>query len=120
MALKRFIQKLQRKYISSKVAWADVLEFDSLNLVRKRIIFSGRVQNVGFRYEVFNMANRLRLTGWVKNLADGNVEMEVQGAEEKILFLIKHMKSLKRVQVTDVTIKELEIIETEDGFQIVI
>ncbi|HLS53940.1 MAG TPA: acylphosphatase, partial [Tissierellaceae bacterium] len=109
MGLKKIIDKLKKKYISNKVAWADVPEFSPSNLVRKRIIFSGRVQNVGFRYEVFNMANRLELTGWVKNLADGNVESEIQGTEEKILFLTEHMKSLKRAQVEDVTIEDLEV-----------
>ena len=47
--------------------------------VRKHIIFSGRVQGVGFRYTACYLARPLGLTGWVKNLWDGDVEMEVQG-----------------------------------------
>ena len=49
--------------------------------IRKHIIFYGRVQGVGFRYYAVNKANQLGLTGWVRNLPDGTVEMEVQGNE---------------------------------------
>ncbi len=47
--------------------------------IRKHLIFSGRVQGVGFRYRAMNIAQMLGLTGWVKNRWDGKVEMEVQG-----------------------------------------
>lgn len=53
-------------------------------MVRKHIIFSGRVQGVGFRYTSCYLARSLGLTGWVRNLCDGNVEMEVQGAQASI------------------------------------
>ena len=49
--------------------------------VRKHIFFYGRVQGVGFRYYAVQKANQLGLTGWVKNLYDGSVEMEVEGQE---------------------------------------
>lgn len=52
--------------------------------VRKHIFFYGRVQGVGFRYYAVQKANQLGLTGWVKNLYDGSVEMEVEGQEELI------------------------------------
>lgn len=51
------------------------------DIVRKHIIFHGSVQGVGFRYYSEHKANQLRLTGWVKNLYNGDVEMEVQGLE---------------------------------------
>ena len=56
--------------------------------VRKHIFFYGRVQGVGFRYYAVQKANQLGLTGWVKNLYDGSVEMEVEGQEELIDQLI--------------------------------
>ena len=56
--------------------------------IRKHIIFYGRVQGVGFRYYAVQKANQLGLTGWVKNLYDGSVEMEVEGQEELIDQLI--------------------------------
>ena len=56
--------------------------------IRKHILFYGRVQGVGFRYYAVNKANQLGLTGWVRNLYDGSVEMEVQGEEALIDQLV--------------------------------
>ena len=53
-------------------------------MVRKHIFFSGWVQGVGFRYRALYAARAMGLTGWVQNLWDGRVEMEVQGEPEKI------------------------------------
>ena len=49
-------------------------------MVRRHIYFSGRVQGVGFRFQASWAAKRLDLTGWVRNLDDGRVEMEVRGS----------------------------------------
>ena len=54
-------------------------------VVRKHIIFYGRVQDVGFRYFSVYKARLLGLAGWVKNLDDGSVEMEAQGKEAEFL-----------------------------------
>ena len=56
--------------------------------MRLHYIFYGSVQGVGFRYQAYYMARKLGLSGWVKNLYDGTVEMEVQGKEELIDALI--------------------------------
>lgn len=85
-------------------------------IVRKNVMFSGRVQKVGFRLEVYEMAKRLDLTGYVLNMDNDKVETEVQGESEKILFLIKHMKSLKRARVTNVSIREMPIKINEKEF----
>lgn len=54
----------------------------------KRIHFEGRVQGVGFRYQVKQIAMGFEVTGWVRNLPDGRVEMEAMGpAEELEAFL---------------------------------
>ena len=45
---------------------------------------SGRVQGVGFRMYVRENASRLGLRGWVKNMDDGTVDMEVQGESDKV------------------------------------
>jgi acylphosphatase len=44
----------------------------------------GRVQQVGFRWFVMRIAQRLGLAGWVRNNADGTVELEASGAPESI------------------------------------
>ena len=50
----------------------------------KRITFSGSVQGVGFRFTALNIANQYNLTGYVKNLSNGSVEMLAQGQDEII------------------------------------
>lgn len=49
-----------------------------------RIIVTGRVQGVGFRYYTCEKARSLSLKGTVKNLSDGSVEILVQGSKEPI------------------------------------
>lgn len=44
-------------------------------MVAKNVIFEGRVQGVGFRYAVKELARGFEVRGWVKNLADGSVEL---------------------------------------------
>ncbi len=51
-------------------------------LLALRWIVSGRVQGVSYRYFTQQAARELELTGWVKNLADGTVEVQVAGDSE--------------------------------------
>jgi acylphosphatase len=51
-------------------------------IIAKHVVFSGRVQGVGFRFTALNVANRYHLTGYVCNLPNGAVEMLAQGPEE--------------------------------------
>ena len=81
-------------------------------MIRKHILFYGRVQGVGFRYHATYKASLLGLTGWVRNLEDGSVEMEVQGDYrdvEMYIFRIKQGDYFIRVdeaEVTDMKVKE--------------
>jgi len=50
----------------------------------KHILFSGQVQGVGFRYTAHRIARRYNVTGFVRNLPDGDVEMLAQGPEQDI------------------------------------
>ena len=67
--------------------------FHSYNNFMERylIIFKGQVQGVGFRYTCQRIATELDLTGSAKNLDNGNVEVEIQGDEDKIMTFISKM-----------------------------
>ena len=54
----------------------------------KRLHISGRVQGVGYRESMRYEAERLGVTGWVRNRADGSVEALVQGSGESLKRLI--------------------------------
>ena len=61
-------------------------------MVAKHIIFTGHVQGVGFRFTAYNIAHRYQLTGFVRNLPDGTVEMLAQGRPEDIDDCIRNIK----------------------------
>ena len=85
--------------------------------VRKRIIFRGRVQGVGFRYTAKYLAQSLGLTGWVRNCWDETVEMEVQGDEETITEMIKRIRTSSYIEITDAKWTKIPL-ESEFGFHI--
>lgn len=86
-------------------------------MVRKHIFFSGDVQGVGFRYRSFYIAQSLGLVGWVENLWDGRVEMEVQGSEASIREMLDRIQQQRWINVTDMEITEIPC-EEERGFKI--
>jgi acylphosphatase len=56
---------------------------------RARVLISGRVQGVGFRFELRDRAASAGLSGWVRNLADGRVEAVVEGPREHVERVIR-------------------------------
>jgi acylphosphatase len=55
---------------------------------RKMCHFSGRVQGVGFRYTVRNLAMQYNVQGYVKNLPDGRVELVMEGPDQEMADLL--------------------------------
>ena len=49
-----------------------------------QVFYEGRVQGVGFRYSVRQIAKGFNVTGWVRNLPDGRVELQVSGEDEEV------------------------------------
>lgn len=81
--------------------------------------WEGQVQGVGFRFTNTNLAQTHTLTGWVRNMEDGSVEMEVQGAPANIL---SHLEALHasyermgiRFRLEDAQVRAA--LTSEDGF----
>ena len=48
-------------------------------LERREVVYRGRVQGVGFRYTVRELASRYQVAGYVRNLDDGRVQIEIEG-----------------------------------------
>jgi acylphosphatase len=57
------------------------LSLQSNFMIARQILFTGRVQGVGFRWTTKSIAGGFEVTGWVKNLPDGRVEMQVQAID---------------------------------------
>ncbi|MBC5742283.1 acylphosphatase [Lachnospiraceae bacterium MD308] len=85
--------------------------------VRKRIVFHGRVQGVGFRYTAKYLAQSMGLTGWVKNEYDGTVLMEVQGREPLIFKLMEGLNNRMYIQIDWIDSKDISVKE-ERGFRV--
>ncbi len=87
---------------------------------RYLMIFEGRVQGVGFRYTAYELARSLSLTGQVRNLMNGNVELEIQGSEESFNHFLKGiLKGNGFIKITDYSMKEIPVLEDEKTFKIV-
>ncbi len=62
-------------------------------LTTVHIIVKGTVQGVGFRYYTCRLASSLGLTGFVKNLASGEVEIEAEGEKRNVRELIRDLQT---------------------------
>lgn len=61
--------------------------------IRQHITFYGYVQGVGFRWKAKYTAQSLGISGWIRNLDDGSVEMEAEGYPADILQLIDTLEN---------------------------
>ncbi|MBE6048970.1 MAG: acylphosphatase [Clostridium sp.] len=88
-------------------------------MVRFFLIFSGRVQGVGFRYFAQMNATKLDITGFVRNTSNGNVEIEAQGNEENInKFILILKKGNGFIRVDDYSMKKIETVASEKRFRV--
>lgn len=53
-------------------------------MTARHVFYEGRVQGVGFRWSAKNVARGYEVTGWIKNLPDGRVEMQVCGEVNEV------------------------------------
>ena len=89
------------------------------NGVRKAGRAEGRVQGVGFRFFVQSNAKAMGVTGWVKNMSDGSVTMELQGSAQILGQLIDQIKQGRgRIKVNALELADLPVVEGEDRFAI--
>ena len=78
----------------------------SMDLIARHIVFSGRVQGVGFRFTALNIANRCGLTGYVRNAPEGNVEMFAQGTAEMIDECVRDLQDSFVGSISHIDIEE--------------
>ena len=55
-------------------------------------VVQGQVQGVGFRWFVQSLANSLQITGWIRNMENGMVEMELQGETAALHQLLSRIR----------------------------
>jgi acylphosphatase len=89
-------------------------------MLAKKVIFEGRVQGVGFRYTVKDLSRGFEVCGWVKNLPDGSVELQVMGACDEVESFIKEIAEESNVahHVKNLISVKIPLLENCSGFRI--
>ena len=85
---------------------------------RWHLVLSGQVQHVGLRYTVLYLCRDLGLTGWVRNLPDGRVEMEVQGQATCLRRFYLQLKSQPHIHIAHADIAEVPAKPGERTFSV--
>lgn len=83
-----------------------------------RVLYEGRVQGVGFRWSARDLARGFEVSGSVRNLEDGRVELVVCG-EETAEFLRAMREGAAAGHISREISEEIELHESPRGFQIV-
>ncbi len=84
-----------------------------------QVFFEGNVQGVGFRYSVRHIAKGFDVTGWIRNLRDGRVEMHLNGADAEVqAFLDAIMQSELRAHIKKQEVTPLADAPPMHGFEI--
>ena len=86
---------------------------------RYLMIFEGRVQGVGFRAFVQRLAIQYNCTGTIRNMANGMVEMQIQGEDSQIRIILSKIKEGDRfIRVDDIRKKEIALHPDEKRFEV--
>ena len=86
----------------------------------KRVTFEGRVQGVGFRYTVKDLSRGFEVCGWVRNLPDGSVELQVMGEPDEVESFIKEIAEESSVahHIGKLNAVKIPLLENCAGFRI--
>ena len=86
---------------------------------RFHIVFKGRVQGVGFRRTLINIAQKYNLTGFCENLINGDVDVEIQGDPNNLDSFLKETLETKRyIRIDDYLIKQIDVVLDERVFDV--
>ena len=85
-------------------------------LIRRRLRLCGAVQGVGLRWRARHAARAVGATGWVQNLSDGSVLMELQGREEQIDRVLQSLEESRYIAITDMDVRRVPVLPDERDF----
>jgi acylphosphatase len=84
-------------------------------VIARRLVVSGRVQGVGFRFFAERAARELAVAGWVRNLPNGSVESVAEGEEDAIARYVERLREGPRMgRVTELRVEEIAVIGYRD------
>lgn len=89
------------------------------DLIARHMILSGKVQGVGFRHFTRSRAQELGISGWVRNLDDGSVEVMATGPENSMLSFIEILShGPVSAYVKKIEQKEVPVVTGQDSFSV--
>lgn len=83
-----------------------------------RLHLYGMVQGVGMRFTITQIAKKVGVHGYVKNLSDGSVEIVAQGDTHKVEDFIQRAKQARTGNITDTSMEKIETTKTFKGFNV--
>ncbi len=86
--------------------------------IRKRVLFSGRVQGVCFRATTLEISRGRNVAGFVRNLPDGRVELEAQGDAAEVAQLLADVRRSFEGNITDEQESVVGLHADETAFEI--
>ena len=86
--------------------------------IRRRFVFYGDVQGVGFRWQAKQAALAAGITGWVRNEYNGSVTMEAQGREEQVDAVLHALEQDRWIRITRMETADLPLMEEEHSFRV--
>lgn len=89
-------------------------------MVARQVIFEGRVQGVGFRYTVKDLARGFEICGFVKNLDDGSVDLQVMGEADELDAFLREIieESAIARNIRQHRMAEIPLLKNCHGFRI--
>ena len=90
-----------------------------MDLERREVHFSGRVQGVGFRYTTHQIARRHEVAGFVRNLPDGRVHLIAEGAPFELDRFFAEISETMSGNIVDVETRREPYRNEFEDFQIV-
>lgn len=91
---------------------------DDATTVGRRVIYQGRVQGVGFRWTTRQIAKGFHVTGFVRNLPDGTVEVHVQGTAAEVSSFLNSLRDTMASNIDHVEATEESVRDDIAGFTV--
>ncbi len=77
-------------------------------ITRLHVYYSGSVQGVGFRYTACDIAARSDVTGWIRNMPDGRVEVMAEGEEDSLKKFLAELEGEMKLYIRDIAVFRTE------------